>query len=336
MVRFLILPLGWLYVMVASASDMVWPTSHPASEGSHFERWAQATVSGDPRSALFGCVRSSGTQFHEGIDIAPHMPRRGDEATDPVRAAFGGTVVHVNGDPRTSSYGRYVVVQHDQYAPAMVTLYAHLASVDRQILPGRRVTAGARLGILGRSAGGYTIPPERAHLHFEIGLRLTDDFQRWYDEQGYATENAHGVFNGMNLIGFDPWATWLWLRDSPGRDLADYFRTIPTGAVIELSTTQVPDIVRRYPSLLAGPVPGEGVAGWRMDITAWGLPVRFEPIPAGTNLAPPGTVRVVAVDSLQLDTFACRELVKFEGGVADLGMRGRRLLEMMFPFGFGR
>jgi peptidoglycan LD-endopeptidase LytH len=51
----------------AQRIEISWPTPNPAWEkGRGYESWVQPTVSGEPTSGLFGSVRSSGTQFHEG------------------------------------------------------------------------------------------------------------------------------------------------------------------------------------------------------------------------------------------------------------------------------
>lgn len=321
-----------LLAAVLRAEPMVWPTPHPApTAGGDFTEWVQATESGDPVSGMFGCVRTHGTQFHEALDIGPFLPRKNGEPTDPVGAAWAGTVVYVNTVPRTSAYGRYVVVQHDQFSPAFVTLYAHLASVEAGLAPGRRLAAGERIGIMGRSAGGYRIPPERSHLHFEIALRLSDDFQRWYDSLDFDSANDHGIWNGMNLIGLDPWLAWQFMRADPAtRTLPDYLRTQPIAFVVEVVTSEVPDFVARYPALLSAPA--DNVAGWRIAVTGWGMPIECTPLARGAIEGRPGAARVVAVDPAQLEAWSCRGLVTYENGEARLALRGRRLLQLLFTF----
>ena len=64
-----------LAIAAASARDrleIIWPTPNKAwAEGRSIEAFIQPTVSGGPQSGCFGCVRSNGFQFHEGIDIKP-------------------------------------------------------------------------------------------------------------------------------------------------------------------------------------------------------------------------------------------------------------------------
>ena len=187
-----------LCVPFQAHASLIWPTPNPAFQnGKPVEAYVQPTESGRVESGLFGCVRNGGSRFHEGIDLYPIKRDGSGEAVDPVYAVLPGRVVHANRNSGYSTYGRYVVIEHDQETPAYHTLYAHLASVGDAIIPGARVESGYVLGIMGRSAN-YTIPRSRAHVHFEIGFRLTDDFEKWYTDQKFDSQNRHGIWNGMN------------------------------------------------------------------------------------------------------------------------------------------
>ena len=63
-------------------------------------------------SGMFGCVRSSGGQFHEGLDIRCLERDRRGEPTDPIFATADGTVVYCSRKPSLSNYGNYVVIRH--------------------------------------------------------------------------------------------------------------------------------------------------------------------------------------------------------------------------------
>jgi murein DD-endopeptidase MepM/ murein hydrolase activator NlpD len=97
----------------AQRIEFSWPTPNRAWEqGKSFGSWVQATVSGDPESGLYGCVRSGGTQFHEGLDIRAVSRDSRGEPTDKITAAMDGVVRHVNSSPGNSNYGRYIVLEH--------------------------------------------------------------------------------------------------------------------------------------------------------------------------------------------------------------------------------
>lgn len=311
----------------------VWPVPGDAfARGEPLEEWVQPTATGRPESALFGCVRNNGNRFHEAIDIAPVLERRRGEATDPVKAIHPGRVAYVNRVAGNSSYGRYVVLEHPELAPAIYTLYAHLASIPDAIETGEPVAAGDVLGIMGRSAGGYRIPPSRAHLHLEIGLRLTNRFDDWYDRQAYSSENHHGNFNGMNLTGWDPLDYFTAWRDGRVSSVATYLATIEPGLLLHIRTSQYPEFLERYPQLKADGSPETDRAGWEIALSPWGLPLylralRDRELRGARN---PGDISVVAVNESGLETYACRDIVIRRNGKPYLGSGGRRVLELLF------
>ena len=116
-------------------------------------------------------------QFHEGIDIRPvHRDAQGNP-TDEVRAAAAGTVVHVSREAGASNYGRYVVVEHHWDGCPFYTIYAHLASIS--VESGQSLRQGEPLGIMGFTGAG--IDRERAHIHFEVCMMLSRNFEGWHD-----------------------------------------------------------------------------------------------------------------------------------------------------------
>jgi hypothetical protein len=69
--------------------EIVWPTPNEAWEqGLPFSDFIQPTASGEPISGCYGCVRSHGMRFHEGIDIKALARDRRGEPTDQVFAAM--------------------------------------------------------------------------------------------------------------------------------------------------------------------------------------------------------------------------------------------------------
>ncbi len=314
------LPLLLLALLAAGASsgraavEFVFPTPSKAWTSGDIAAFVQPTVSGDPESGLFGCVRTGGTQFHEGLDIRPTARDRQGEATDPIFAAMDGIVRHVSLSPGKSSYGRYIVIEHPDQRPAVYTLYAHLARAEPGIRPGVRVRAGQTIATMGRSAGGYAIPKERAHLHFEIGLRLTDDFESWFLWRRFGNPNEHGLYNGMNLLGIDPLdflRKWRAGRVASFQQHFDQMRPIVT---VRVATARVPDFVRRYPELLRKPIDGL-VGGWEIACNDTGLPFAWTPLsPAEVRDMAPNEVRIVAVDVAAERAYRCKQLVQRRRG----------------------
>lgn len=263
----------------ADRFELVWPTPNPAwAQGRPSSQWLQHAGSGDPASGGFGGVRSGGTHFHEGIDIKALARDRRGEPTDSVFAAMAGVVRYINSTAGDSSYGRYVVLEHSGLTPAVYSLYAHLARIAPGVRVGQNVAAGGTLGTMGHSSGGYMIPRDRAHLHFEIGVAATREFQAWYDRKRFGSRNEHGMWNGMNLMGVDPLAFFNEWRAGRVTSPLDFFTRLETAVRLRIATYRKPDFVTRYPALLTKPLPVGPVAGWEIRFSWTGLPFAWTPL----------------------------------------------------------
>ncbi|MDD2763912.1 MAG: M23 family metallopeptidase [Opitutaceae bacterium] len=307
-----------LTAIVAPARDrleLIWPTPNQAwAEGRSLETFIQPTVSGEPPSGCFGCVRSDGFQFHEGIDIKPVARDRRGEPADRIFAVMAGVVRHVNLRPGESSYGRYIVIEHPGAAPAVYTLYAHLASVMPRIAPGVQVERGQVIAVMGHSAGGYAIPRDRAHLHFEIGVMATRDFQSWYNWKKFGSPNQHGRWNGMNLMGLDPLDFYNQWRDHRVDNFQDYFEQMRPQVRLRIATRRIPDFVQRYPGLLLAPLPVGPIGGWEIAFDWTGLPFAWRPLlPAEVMGLAVNHVSIVEVDRTSVVRHRAKVLVRPRG-----------------------
>ncbi|WP_082780916.1 M23 family metallopeptidase [Cephaloticoccus primus] len=320
--------------------ELHWPTPHPAwAQGRPSRDFLQPTVSGNPLSGSYGSVRNGGTRFHEGIDIKPLRRDAAGLPLDPVFAAMSGVVRHVNAQPEHSSYGRYVVLEHPAHSPAVYTLYAHLASVAADIRPGALVAGGQVLGRMGRSAGGYVIPASRAHLHFEIGLRLSDAFPAWYASRGFDSPNHHGLYNGMNLMGFDPLAFFEAQRAGRIVTMSDWFAQMQPAVSLRIATRATPDFVRRYPALVRGQGRGGAAsgsrlgeqAGWQIDLDPSGIPFRWTPLSAAQlGARSEGEMQIASVNEALLATQPAKQLVQRQRGEWRPGRDLISLRELLF------
>ena len=318
-----ILSAGLLVPLIASSSwadrlRLAWPTANPAyAEGRPLEDYIQPTVSGLVESGLFGCVRTNGWQFHEALDLMPIARDSRGEATDEIYAVMAGVVRHVARHPGQSSYGRYIVIEHVDAGLPVSTLYAHLATIASGIERGARVEMGTVIGVMGRSAGSRALPKERAHLHFEIALRLTDNFSSWYNWRDFGSKNDHGVWNGMNLVGVDPKAFYDAFRENRVDSFLDFWRTKPAALMLRIATRSTPDFIKRYPALRDGPMPLFGLAGWEVDFDDFGVPLQWRPLLADAVAGyRRNEVRIVSTDAALLDGVICKDLVKTSRGRA--------------------
>jgi peptidoglycan LD-endopeptidase LytH len=239
-------------------------------------------------------------------------------------------VRHVSLSPGKSSYGRYIVIEHPDQSPAVYTLYAHLARVESDVRPGSRVRRGQTIATMGRSAGGYAIPKDRAHLHFEIGLRLSDNFQSWYDWRKFGSANEHGLYNGMNLLGVDPLDFLRKWRAGRISTLQQYFEQMRPVVRVRIATSRVPDLIQRYPALLRKPISGL-VGGWEVECNSTGLPFAWTPLSyeevrgMGIN-----EVSVVWFDAAAERAYKCKQLVKPRRGGHIPGDDLNSVLQLVF------
>lgn len=210
-------------------------------------------------------------KFHEGIDIKPLKRDENGTPLDKVYPCAAGKVVHVCSNPRDSSYGRYIVIEHMLPEGPLYSLYAHLASTSCKV--GDRIGTGNSIGILGHS--GVGLNKERSHVHLEFCLLLNKNFQDWYDSQRIATPNKHGIFNGINLIGMNP-ADVLQLCQNGGPfSLSRYIASLKHQYKIRIPAKGSLDLVQRYPFLLKqGPA---NPVSWEIAFADSGLPLSVTP-----------------------------------------------------------
>lgn len=321
--------------LAASARDrleLAWPTPNKAwEEGRPIEAFIQPTVSGEPVSGCFGCVRENGFQFHEGIDLKAVARDARGEPLDQVFAVLPGVVRYVNRRPGESSYGRYIVLEHPEATPAVYSLYAHLASVASGIVPGGQVGRGQAIATMGHSAGGYAIPRDRAHLHFELGVMMTREFQSWYQWKRFGSPNEHGLWNGMNLMGFDPLDFYDRWREHRVDNFQDYFSRMKAQVRLRVATSMMPDFIQRYPSLLAAPLPAGPIGGWEIQCDWTGLPFSWRPLsPAEIGGTPPGRVNILEVDHNSVVEHRAKVLVRRHGAGYVPGRDLAMVLQQLF------
>ena len=331
-ILFLVTLLALLPCLKAGEIDLAWPTPMPVMGGGvSAQECYQATASGEPESGGFGCVRSGGHKFHEGIDIHPMQRDRRGEPADPVMAAMDGVVRHINTLAGESSYGRYIVIEHLGQSPTVYTLYAHLSSITSGLRRGDKVTKGQVIATMGHTAGGYAIPRDRAHLHFEIGLCVSKDFQSWYNWRKFGSPNQHNDWNGMNLLGIDAWDCIAQWRAGKIHSFSDYFRRLPAAVRIRISTTRTPDFLQRYPELAAGERPAGVLGGWEVSFSPTGVPFRWQPLSpmeiAGLRNNQP---EIVWTDDALLRQERCRDLVDVRRGHKGPGKDLNAVLELLF------
>lgn len=241
-------------------------------EGVRSKPWQGGTYgfSRNQRRTSIGIVY---TRFHEGIDIRPVRRDSSGNPLDEIRSIADGTVVYVNDSATASNYGKYMVVHHDWGYGPFFSLYAHLSeSVARA---GQRVAAGQTIAKMGYTGRG--INRERAHVHVEFAMLLSDRFQGWYDHH-FTSANKHGIFNGFNLIGIDIAGLYRAHRANP-RISIPQFLAANSEAYWRVLVPGKPklDFLRRYPFLAQNPDSVLVPKSWEFTFAASGVPLAVRP-----------------------------------------------------------
>ncbi len=212
------------------------------------------------------------TKFHEGVDIRPVRRDSADEPLDDVVSIADGKVVYVNASASRSSYGIYVVVEHDWGEGPFYSLYAHLKTPYVQA--GQALKAGEKLGRLGYTGAG--INRERAHVHVELALMMSDRFQDWYNTH-FTSENWHGNFNGFNLTGLDIATLFHSHRDNPKISIAEFLAKESPYYKVIVPNNGVPELLKRYPWLGRNLDQAVANPSWEFTFNYLSVPLAIEP-----------------------------------------------------------
>lgn len=273
-----------------------------------------------PRETSAGVVYS---RFHGGIDIRPMRRDARGVPLDPVRAIAGGEVVHANTGAGRSNYGRYVVVRHVWDGSPYYSLYAHLGDVD--VTPGQTVAQGDKLGRLGYT--GVGLNRERAHLHLELNLMASENYEDWHRRYIPNSPNHHGIHNGLNLMPVDIAGFYLAQRKDPLLTLPGFLQKEPAFFKVRIQHSPNLHILKNYP-WLAGEHAHRQPTSWEVSFNHSGTPLKMEPSDQSVS----GPTLVGAEPSKFPYTFVTRGLLEGSGSNASLSDRGRRFMHLLsFP-----
>jgi murein DD-endopeptidase MepM/ murein hydrolase activator NlpD len=308
----------------------------PTANRSIFEPGGEAkyfvgTVGKSYTSGFFGCVRSEGSQMHEGIDIRALQRDKRGEATDPVLATADGEVAYANNRPGLSNYGKYVIVRHNLEGLELYSLYAHLAEIFPSTRAGKIVKAGEQIAIMGRTANTREgISKDRAHLHFEIDFLLSDRFPSWYKRRFPGQRNDHGMWNGQNLVGLDPRLLLLEQRRLGEHfSLRDFIQRQPELCRVVVRKTDFPWLRSARPLIASNSISQkEGIAGYELVLNYVGVLIQAIPR-ADSELRNTSKVRLLSVNEAEYRRNPCRKLVEKVSGRWQLTSRGQDLIGLI-------
>jgi murein DD-endopeptidase MepM/ murein hydrolase activator NlpD len=295
------------------------------------ERFFVGTVGRTWESGTFGSVRSEGYQLHEGLDIRALQRDKRGEATDPVLASADGTVAYINRKAALSNFGIYLILQHQVDGLEVFTSYAHLKEVRADLQTGHTVKVGETLGIMGRTANTREgISKDRAHLHFEINLRINERFSEWHRKHQVGMRNDHGDWNGRNLLGLDPRAILLAQQAEGDRfNLVSFIQRQPELCRVQVRSTNFPWL-HRHPELIVKNPAAEkdGIAGYELVLNFVGIPCRVIPRSAA-EMRSRAPVQLIAVNPAEQARNPSGKLVSKRGDKWQLTSSGERLISLL-------
>jgi murein DD-endopeptidase MepM/ murein hydrolase activator NlpD len=270
----------------------------------------------DPKETAGGVVY---TRFHEGIDIRCMHRDPNGEPLDEVRAIADGKIVHVNLVPGYSNYGKYIVIEHRWDGSNYYSLYGHLSSISVQ--PGERVRRGQRIGVMGYTGTG--INRERAHLHLELCLMFSRQFEAWYDTFFRADPNHHGIYNGMNLAGLDVARLYLELRKNPALTIPEFLNDEEAFYKVAVPKARHFDLPQLYPWMLAAGK--RNAESWEVSFAPSGVPLRIDP--SDKRVAQPelSYVRKASTEY----SYLTRDMITGRQGNAHLTSYGAQLMRLL-------
>lgn len=329
---FLILCLAWFNLESLAEPVFRIPTLNQAlwqgSEHGHRTFFAP-TRTGKWESGRFGCVRSDGWKFHEGIDIRYTQRNKKGEPTDPIFAAAEGIVCYVNQKSGLSNYGKYIVIGHKIEGLEIYTIYAHLNRIEDLVIPGKQVEAGARIATMGRTTNSGTIARSRAHLHFEITLVINEKFDAWFHKRNPGSNNDHGVWNGRNFLGLNPESIYkqqVQLGDK--FSLRTFIRNQEAFYTVFVDKTDFPWLRRYLPLMKKNPeLTQEEMTGYEVTFNPFGVPYQLTPSKHASDKG--NSIELVKVEETVYSKYRCRGLLKKQGKDFHLSQTGLDLIELL-------
>jgi murein DD-endopeptidase MepM/ murein hydrolase activator NlpD len=315
--------------------DLALPTDNDAlftGDGSAFYQYIERNYKGvkstpweggqygfvrDPMETSAGIVY---TRFHEGIDIrALHRDARG-EPLDEVRAIADGQVVHTNLVSGYSNYGKYIVIEHHWEGSDYYSLYGHLSSIAVQ--PGDTVKRGQHIAVMGYTGAGLN--QARAHLHLELNLMFSHQFETWYNAFFRNDPNHNGIYNGINLAGLDIARLFLALRKNPALTIPEFLSKEEVFYKVSLPKSPHFELPKLYPWMLVAGARNQK-SSWKVSFARSGVPLRIEPSDKQVTQSELSYVKKSPIDYSSLT----RDVISGHGENAHLTNYGRQLMRLL-------
>jgi len=126
---------------------------------------------------------------------------------------------------------------------------------------------------------GYTgvgLNQERAHLHLELDLMLSNRFEAWHDTFFKNDPNHNGIYNGINLAGLDIARLYLALHKNPSLSIPEFLSSEEIFYKVILPKSPHFELPKLYPWMLVAGTRNEK-SSWEVSFARSGLPLKIEP-----------------------------------------------------------
>jgi len=173
---------------------------------------------------------------------------------------------------------------------------------------------------------GYTgtgINRERAHLHLEVCLMFSRQFEAWYNTFFRNDPNHHGLYNGMNLAGLDVARLYLALRKNPALTIPEFLAGEETFYKVTVPKARHFDLPTLYPWMLTGGK--RNASSWEVSFARSGVPLRID---ASDKRVTQPEVSYVKNSSAEC-SYLTRDIVSGHGANAHLSGYGAQLMRLL-------
>jgi len=242
------------------------------------------------------------------------------EPLDEVRAIADGKVVHTNPMPSYSNYGNYIVIEHRWDDSNYYSLYGHLSSIA--VHPGDAVKRGQAIAVMGYTGAGLN--QARAHLHLELNVMLSHQFEAWYNAFFKNDPNHNGIYNGMNLAGLDIARLYLALRKNPSLTIPEFLKDEEISYKVILPKSRHFELPTLYPWMLSTGI-RNSKSSWEVSFARSGLPLKIEPSDKSVTQPELDYVEKSSIDY----SYLTRDEISGRGANANLTNYGKQLMRLL-------
>src|SRR2546423_1237754 len=126
-----------------------------------------------------------------------------------------------------------------------------------------------------RDYHGEGLNQARAHVHLELNLMLSRQFEAWHDASFKNDPNHHGLYNGLNLVGIDIARLFLALQKRPALTIPEFLAEEETVYRVLLPASRNFDLPKFYPWMLRDKEAGDQASS-EVSINRAGGPLKSQ------------------------------------------------------------